>query len=174
MTHIICSLNWRGVFKNKIRDEKNKLTEHILRANSCDPMRQVSFRNDSAEPYTPIFRKLERRRKNWLMPSSGFCSTKRQTTPYTGANGQQEQFWIQFVRLVHASHCPCSDGYVSLFAKKMFEILRSYPIPFHQFLRVCLRFFLDCLPLVSLCLVFDFFGGAKRALVHGNVSWHLM
>ena len=40
-------------------EKRIKLTGHILRSGASDPMRQVSFRRNSATPYTPTCRRLD-------------------------------------------------------------------------------------------------------------------
>ena len=46
-----------------------KLAGHLLRADDSDPMRQVSFQNNSASPYLPLFRRPGRPPKNWMISS---------------------------------------------------------------------------------------------------------
>ena len=75
----------------KCLNEKTvKLTEHILTILNCDPMRQVSFRRDSAAPYSPVFTRPVRPRKTWLVTSLEFSWTTNYRTPYTNANEQQQ------------------------------------------------------------------------------------
>ena len=45
------SLVWN--IRQCITEKRIKLTGHPLRSGACDPMRQVSFRRNSATPYTP-------------------------------------------------------------------------------------------------------------------------
>ena len=74
-----------------LHERRITLTEHIPRGENCDPMRQVSFRRDSAAPYTPIFTRPRRPRKTWPVTYLEFCWTKNHRIPYSNANEQQQQ-----------------------------------------------------------------------------------
>ena len=56
-----------------LHENRVELTGYVLRTDNRDPMRQVSFRRDIAIPYTPIFRRPGRPRKNWLVTSLDLC-----------------------------------------------------------------------------------------------------
>ena len=82
------SLVWN--IRQCITEKRIKLTGHILRTDASDPMRQVSFRRNSATPYTPAFRRPGRPRKNWLQTSLAMCWNKLKDTPFTN-NAEQQQ-----------------------------------------------------------------------------------
>ena len=82
-------LTWS--IKQCLGEKRIKLTGHILKADNRDPMRQVSFRRDSAAPYAPLFRRPGRPRKNWLATSLALCWQKNQTLPYANNQMQQQQ-----------------------------------------------------------------------------------
>ena len=68
-----------------------KLTGHILRSGASDPMRQVSFRRNSATPYIPTCRRPSRPHKNWLQASRTMCWNKLKDTPFTNDADQQQE-----------------------------------------------------------------------------------
>lgn len=83
------SLVWN--IRQCITEKRIKLTGHILRTEPTDPMRQVSFRRNSATPYTPAFRRPGRPRKNWLETSLAMCWNKLKDTPFTNSADQQQE-----------------------------------------------------------------------------------
>ena len=65
------TLTW--TIRQCIEEKRIKLTGHLLRADDSDPMRQVSFQNNSASPYLPLFRRPGRPPKNWMISSLELC-----------------------------------------------------------------------------------------------------
>ena len=82
------SLVWN--IRQCIIEKRIKSTGHILRTETSDPMRQVSFRN-SATPYTPTFRQPGRPRKKWLPTSLAMCWNRLKDTPFTNNADQQQE-----------------------------------------------------------------------------------
>ena len=74
-----------------LHEKRVRLTGYVLRTDNRDPMRQVSFRRDSAVPYTPLFRRPGRPRKNWLVTSLDLCWKKNHESAYTNTPEQQCQ-----------------------------------------------------------------------------------
>lgn len=83
------SLTWS--IQQCIEVKRIKLTGHLLRANNNDPMRQVSFLNDSAAPYRPNSRRPGRPRKNWMVTSLELCWKKLHNIPFVNSQEQQSQ-----------------------------------------------------------------------------------
>ena len=81
-------LTWS--IKQRLDEKRITLTGHILRADNRNPMRQVSFRRDSATPYAPLFRRPGRPRKNWLVSSLDLCWPKNHNLPYANHQLQQQ------------------------------------------------------------------------------------
>ena len=65
------TLTW--TIRQCIEEKRIKLTGHLLRADDSYPMRQVSFQNNSASPYLPLFRRPGRPPKNWMISSLELC-----------------------------------------------------------------------------------------------------
>lgn len=137
-------LTW--CIQKKICDKKNE-----LKADNCDPMRQVNFRNDSAEPYTPIIRRLERRRERigWCLRQGFVRPNGRQhltlmiLMPMGSRNSSGSSFWDLFMLAT-------ARAVAAMFRYLQKKCLRSWGVTPFRFTNFCVSvyvFFLIASPL---------------------------
>ena len=71
-----------------------KLAGHILRAPDTDPLRQVTYKNGSAEPRDVGKRRVGRLRQHWTFRSNELIHNKFRHTDYEGYDFQNDNILL--------------------------------------------------------------------------------
>ena len=73
---------------NYLVERRIKLAGHILRSPNSDPLRQVTYQPDSAEPVEIGKRRIGRPRQQWTFRSNELIRSKLSHTDYRGFDVQ--------------------------------------------------------------------------------------